>query len=374
MTHANTTHPPAVGRRDLMRLAAAGAGGALLARAAHATSASDAALIKAAKAEGALNTIALPPDWANYGVIISTFQKKYGISVHNAAPDDSSAQELQSIRSMRGQARGPDAVDVGPSFALIGASEGLFQPYKVATWDSIPVAMKEASGLWYGDYFGLISFGVNRSVAKTAPMSWADLRKPAYKGMVALNGSPLGAGAAFAAVMAASIANGGSLDDIVPGIQYFAELARLGNFNPTSATAASLVSGQTPVVVNWDYLNLAQAKKSKGMVQIDTIVPEGAKPYGAFYCQAISRFAPHPKAAQLWEEFLYSDQGQILFLEGFAHPVRFADMVKRGVISKKLMAELPPPAPYAEAAFASSAESKKAQAALAANWTKMVKA
>ncbi len=357
MRDFRATVPACVGRRELMLLAGAGAAAGLLPRAARAAGATDATLIKAARAEGAVNTIALPPDWANYGTIISTFEKKYGVRVNNAAPDDSSAQELQSIRSMKGQSRGPDAVDVGLSFALIGVSEGLFRPYKVATWDSIPDAMKDANGLWFGDYFGLISLGVNRSVAKTAPMSWADLKKPEYKGMVSLNGSPLGAGAAFGAVMAAAIANGGSLDDIMPGIQFFAELAKLGNFNPTSATAASIVSGQTPIVVNWDYLNLAQAKKSKGMVEIDTIIPEGAKPYGAFYCQAISKYSPNPRAVELWEEFLYSDAGQILFLQGFAHPARFADMVKRGAISKELMADLPPAAPYGEALFSSNDQS-----------------
>lgn len=378
MTDFDATGRCAGGRRGLLKAGAgvlgAGLAAKLLGRSAQAASADDAALIKAAQGEGRLNTIALPPDWANYGTIIDTFQKKYSIHIDNAAPDDSSAQELQSIRSMKGQSRGPDVVDVGPSFALIGAGEGLFRPYKVATWDSIPDSMKEPSGLWYGDYFGLVSFGVNRSVAKTVPESWADLKKPEYKGMVALNGSPLGAGAAFAAVMAAAIANGGSLDDIMPGIAFFSELAKMGNFNPTSATVASLISGQTPVVVNWDYLNLADAKKAKGMTQIDTIVPANAKPYGSFYCQAISKYAPHPKAAELWQEFLYSDEGQLLFLAGFAHPARFSDMVKRGVVSQDLMAQLPPAAPYAEALFANNAQSKKAQGVLAANWTKMVKA
>ncbi|HUC17486.1 MAG TPA: extracellular solute-binding protein [Acetobacteraceae bacterium] len=369
-------------RRETLKLGAGVLGAAILPAAvlfpsiagAAGAGASDPVLIKAARAEGRLNVIALPPDWANYGAIIDIFQKKYGIPISSAAPDDSSAQELQSIRSLKGQARGPDVVDVGPAFALIGAQQGLFTPYKVATWDSIPAMMKDPGGMWYGDYFGLMSFGINRSVVKNAPLSWPDLKKPEYKGMVALNGSPLGAGAAFAAVMAASLAEGGSLDDIGPGISYFAALAKLGNFNPSAATSASLVSGQTPIVINWDYLNLAQAKKAKGMTKIDTVIPANATPYGAFYCQAISRYAPHPKAAQLWQEFLYSDEGQLLFLAGFAHPARFSDMVKRGVVPPALMAALPPATPYAEARFADNAQTQKAQKALAAEWTKMVKA
>lgn len=362
-------------RRDFLRLSAAmAAAGSLagtfpeLARAAIPHS-----LIEKAKGEGRLNTIALPPDWANYGAIIKTFEHKYGIRIHNASPDASSAQELQAVRSLKGQARGPDVVDVGPSFALIGASEGLFQPYKVSTWDSIPDTMKDPGGLWYGDYFGLVSFGVNRQVVKSAPRTWEDLKRKEYKGMIALNGSPLGAGAAFAAVFAASLGNGGSLDDIEPGIRFFAELAKLGNFTPVSATPASLTSGQTPIVIDWDYLNLAYAKKAKGMVRIDTLIAEHAKPFGNYYCQAISKYAPNPQAARLWEEFLYSDQGQLLYLEGFAHPARFADMVKRGVIPKKLMDELPPAAPYKEVRFPDKAQSDKAQKTLAKLWTKLVK-
>ncbi|MDE2333044.1 MAG: extracellular solute-binding protein [Rhodospirillales bacterium] len=357
---------------QLTRRAALAVGASALALPAVA-SAQSAGQIAAAKKDGRLNVIALPPDWANYGEIISTFEKKYGIKVNSAAPDDSSAQELQAIRSLKGQTRGPDTVDVGPTFAISGVKEGLWQPYKVATWASIPANMKEASGLWYGDYFGIISLGVNRSVVKNPPKTWADLLKPEYKGMVALNGSPSGAAAAFSGVYAAALGNGGSLDNIEPGIEFFGKLAKAGNFNPASATPASLQSGTTPIVLNWDYLNLAQAKKSVGKVQIDTILPEGAQPLGAFYCQAISKYAPNPASAKLWMEFLYSDEGQLLFLKGFAHPARFADLAKRNAIPAALAKTLPPAAPYAAAAFPTAAQQDKAKNVIAANWSKMVK-
>lgn len=369
------------GRRQFLKLGAGAVGAGVASmfvpglanNAFAATHPMDQALIAAAKKEGNLNTIALPPDWANYRKMISEFERLYGIRIHNASPDASSAQELQAIRSLKGQRRGPDVVDVGPSFALIGAAEGLFQPYKVSTWSSIPDNMKDAGGMWYGDYFGVESFGVNRSVVKNAPMTWNDLLKSEYKGMVTLNGSPLGAGAAFGAVFAAALANGGSLDDIGPGIEFFAKLAKAGNFNPSDATSASLVSGQTPIVVNWDYLNLAQANKNKGMVQIDVLIPEGAAPYGGFYCQAISKYAPNLKAAQLWQEFVYSDAGQLIYLEGYAHPARFSDMVSRGVVPETMLKDLPPAAPYKHVQFPNKQQTEKAQNLLKTEWTKMVK-
>ena len=368
-------------RRSFLKLTA-GAAGATLGSAlipgfvgqafAAAATPADKALIAAAKAEGKLNVIALPPDWANYGKMIAEFSKLYGIQVNSASPDASSAQELQAIKSLKGQSRGPDVVDVGPSFALAGVQEGLFQPYKVATWASIPDNMKDAGGLWWGDYFGVISLGVNRKVVKNPPKSWADLLKPEYKGMVTLNGSPLGAAAAFSGVYAAALANGGSLDNIEPGIEFFAKLAKAGNFNPSDATSASLVSGQTPIVVNWDYLNLADGQKNKGMVDIETVLPTGGHPLGGFYCQAISKFAPNLKAAQLWEEFLMSDAGQLIYLEGFAHPARFSDMVARGVVPKALLDKLPPTEPYKQAQFPNKEQTEKAKATLQANWAKMV--
>lgn len=372
-----TREKPLFGRRDYAKLGLGAVAGAALAsvpglRPARAADGMD-ALIAAAKKEGKLNVITLPRDWANYGAIMDQFTAKYGIAIDDANPDGSSAQEIQAVRSLKGQDRAPDALDIGPSFASIGVKDKLFSPYKVATWDSIPDDMKDPDGLWVADYFGVVSIATNTSVVKTAPHSWADLKKPEYKGMIALNGSPLGAGAAFAAVFAASLGNGGSLDDIAPGVQYFAELAKLGNLNPAAATGpALLVSGQAPIVINWDYLSLGYRDAAVGKATIEVVVPEGSQPYGSFYCQAIPFDAPHPNAAKLWQEWLYSDAGQLLFLAGYAHPARYADLAKRGLISAELSAKLPPAAPYANIKFATQAQVAKAQKTLAELWPKLV--
>src|SRR5262249_16582421 len=114
-------------------------------------------LLTAAKKEGKLNTIALPPTWANYGEERSTFQKQDGIKITNANPNGSSAEENQAVVSLKGQDRAPDVVDDGPAFAIQGAGQNLWQPYKVSTWSKIPANMKDPSGKWVGDYWGVIS-------------------------------------------------------------------------------------------------------------------------------------------------------------------------------------------------------------------------
>lgn len=322
--------------------------------------------VKEAKKEGRLNVIALPPDWANYGEIISTFTKKFGIPITSADPDASSAQENQAVRSLKGDPRAPDVLDVGPSFAIAGAKEGLYARYYTTNFPKVPRVMKDSRGLWIGDYWGVVSFGVNTAVVSNVPKSWKDLLKPEYRNKVALTGSPLSSGAAVAGVYSASIANGGSLQDIGPGIDFFAQLKSVGNFVPVQATPQSIVSGQTPITIDWDYLNLGY-DKSFPAAKIKTVVPSDAV-YGAYYCQAVNATAPHPWAARLWQEFLYSDQGQLLWLKGFAHPALFTDMVARKAVPKAMLNALPPAALYAKVRFASGAQLTRAREMIATKW------
>jgi putative spermidine/putrescine transport system substrate-binding protein len=323
-------------------------------------------LVKKAKKEGHLNTIALPPDWSNYGEMMSTFQKKYGIKITNDNPDGSSAEENQAIRSLKGNKRAPDVVDDGPAFAISGTAEGLFTKYKNSQFATVPRAMKDTRGYWVGDYWGAVSIGYNANLIKTPPKTWTDLLKPEYKGKVALNGSPLTSGSAVAGVFAAALANGGSLSDVGPGIDFFAKLKQNGNFIPVQSTPQTVASGQTPISIDWDYLNLAYIKEYPGANWKVSIPADGV--YGAYYCQAINATAPHPYAARLWQEFMYSDQGQIIFLKGFAHPARFQDMSNRKVIPKALLSSLPSAAIYAKIKFANSGQQSKAKALIASQW------
>jgi len=323
-----------------------------------------------AKKEKRLNTIALPPNWANYGEIMSTFSKKYGIPITNDNPEASSAVENQTVRSLKGDPRAPDVLDVNAAFAIAGANEGLYAKYYTTNFRKVPRAMKDGRGFWVGDYWGVMSFGVNTAIVANVPKSWADLLKPEYKNRVALNGSPLSSGSAVAGVFSASIANGGSLSDIGPGIDFFQRLKQAGNFIPVQATPQTIASGQTPIVVDWDYLNLAYVKEFPS-AKIKVSIP-AAGVYGAYYCQAINATAPHPWAARLWQEFLYSDQGQLLWLKGYSHPALFNDLAARKVIPANLLKALPSPTAYAQVKFASPKQLSDARAKIASEWPSKV--
>src|SRR5690606_9238955 len=106
-------------------------------------------LVDAATEDGMLTVIALPHDWCNYGEVIAGFKAKYpGITVNELNPDAGTADELEAIRSNKGNtgSQAPDVVDLGLAFAPAATKEGLLQPYKVATWDEIPENIKDADG------------------------------------------------------------------------------------------------------------------------------------------------------------------------------------------------------------------------------------
>ncbi len=303
------------------------------------------ALVAAAKKEGTLNVIALPPTWANYSSIISGFKTKYGIAVRSENPDGSSGDEINALKSTKGQASAPDVVDIGSSYALSGAQEGLFAPYKVSTWASIPAAQKDSGGLWYSDYGGYISIGCNAAkVGGTCPKTIKELDNPKFKHDVALNGDPTSANAAFLAVWAAALANGGSATNIQPGIDFFKKLNSEGIFNKTKVTPATVASGATPIVLDWDYLNVATAATLKKNNQTWTVTVPTDGLVSSYYAQAISINAPHPAAARLWQEYLYSqapDGGQNLWLKGYARPIQLPVMQKAGTADKAALALLP---------------------------------
>jgi putative spermidine/putrescine transport system substrate-binding protein len=330
-------------------------------------------LVKAAQAEGQLTVIALPRDWCNYGEAIDAFKAKYNIKVNELNPDAGSGDEIEAIKANKDNKgpNAPDVIDVGLGFGPQLIAEKLAQPYKVSTWDSIPADSKDKDGYWYGDYYGALAFEVNKDAVKNVPQDWADLLKPEYKGQVALAGDPRVSSQAYMSVFAAALANGGTLDNIQPGLDFFKKVNDAGNFVPVIAKQATVAKGETPVILRWDYNALADKDSLKGNPNIEVVIPKSGVIAGV-YIQAISAYAPHPNAAKLWMEYLYSDAGQLAWLKGYCHPIRYNDLAKRNVIPADLAAKLPAAELYAKAAFPSIDQINNAKKVVADKWMSTV--
>jgi len=335
-------------------------------------------LIAAAKEEGALTTMALADDWCGYGELIKGFETKYGIEITDLNPNASSMEQLEALKADKGRTtkEGPDVVDVTLAIAAEAAAAGLTEPYRVATWDTIPDALKDSEGAWIGDYYGVLAFEVNADVVKKKPENWADLLGTDYAKSVALAGNPSASVQALQSVFAAGLSNAGG--DFTrageAGLQFFADLNANGNFLPVAGGISTLADKSTPIVIRWDYLALkdrdALAAVKDGP-KIEVIVPKTGVVAGVF-AQAISASAPHPNAAKLWLEYLYSDEGQLAWLKAYCHPVRFKDLVEAGKVPKDVADSMPPAAAYDAAVFPTPEQLSEAGSLISERWSTTV--
>ncbi len=346
------------------------ASGLSKADAAKATSATDFGgidgLVAAANAEGQLNVITLPPSWANYGKIIAGFEKKYPkITINSANPDGSSADEVSAAKAQKGQDTAPDVFDMGT--AVLQQNLDLVAPYKVANWADIPADFKDAKGAWYYDYSGLMSIGYDSKVIKTAPKSIDDLLGSAYQGKVAIKGDPTQANEAASAVYLAALQSKGTAADIQPGIDFFGKLKKAGNFLAVTPTQATVASGETPVVLQWSYNNLAwgAAGGTSGNPDYKTVILPGTA-LGSYYNQAINVDAPHPAAARLWEEYIYSPEAQNLYLAAGAYPATLQAMIGAKTVDQKTLTTVgEPPKDFVQL---SADQATRAGALLSSKW------
>ncbi len=333
-------------------------------------------LIEGARAEGSLTTIALPHSWCNYGGVIAAFKEKYPfLTINELNPDAGSADELEAVRANRDNRgpQAPDVLDVGFSFGAAAQSEGLLAPYKVSTWDTIPDDVKDPEGHWYGDYYGVLSFVVNTDLVENIPEDWDDLLKPEYANMVALAGDPRASNQAIVSIFAAGLSRGGEPgeDAAEKGLEFFRELNAAGNFVPVIARPGTIAQGTTPITIAWDYNGLSWRDQMAGNPPIEVVVPKSGI-FAGVYLQAISAYAPQPNAAKLWMEYLYSDEGQLGWLEGYCHPIRFNDLVARGVVPQEMLDALPPAEAYEAAYFPTLEELSANSNMVTTNWDAIV--
>ena len=296
------------------------------------------ALIAAAKAEGDIYQTGIPPEWVNYQGIFDLWKSTYGIPIDGTATEGeySSGQELDSIKNT-GK---PDVGDVGIAFAVQAKTQGLSAPYKNSHWADIPDTAKDADGYWCCNYWGAQAFAINTDAVKIPIKDWKDLLDPSLKNAVGIDGDPTKANDSFFAVWSAAIANGGGIDNIQPGIDFMNQLQQSGNLTAARASDTNIISGEVKVAIKWDYLGLAVRDKAAGAPNITVTIPSSGS-LASPYADIVAAKAPHPNAAKLWQELIYSDSAQLLFLGGYAHPIRFDALNSAGKIPADLAAKLP---------------------------------
>lgn len=284
------------------------------------------ALEAACKKEGQLNVIALPQDWADYGVMLDGFKKKYGIKIDEANPEGSSQDEINAAETNKGTKRSPDVFDLSTSTAVLYLGKGTYAPYKVKLWNYIDgAAAISPNAEITPNYVGTLTIGYNSSLLGTIT-KLDDLFDAKFKGKVALNGDPLASGTGLNGIFMINKALGGNFSDLTKGVAWFKKLTDAGNFINVNPTAATIASGQTPVVIDNGYVQVAAARKlAAAGVAWKLFTPASV---GGGYNSAISAWAPNPACARLWMEYTLGETGAGVWAVGGATPRVWAWMVK----------------------------------------------
>ena len=278
---------------------------------------------------------------------------------------------LVFLRPLGLRLQAPDIVDVGYAFGDQGVKAGDYQPYKGTYWSKLPattlgIPTYDPNGMWVIGYYGIMVIETNTAVVKNPPKNWSDLLKPEYKGQVALSGPPTTSNQAIMSIFAASLANGGSLDNAQPGLDFFKKVNDVGNFVPVVAKVGTIAQGATPIELAWNYNALGDKIQLADNPPIEINYPSPS--IGGAYVQAISAYAPHPNCAKVWMEILHSDEGQLAWIKGGAAAVSEADMISRGVIPADVMKTLPDPKILAAAVAPNVDQLNKAKELITGGW------
>jgi putative spermidine/putrescine transport system substrate-binding protein len=328
-------------------------------------------LLSKAKTEGKLQAIGIPPEWADYADMLAGYTQKYVPVQYKAEAEYSSAQEVQVFTNSKQHPHG-DIADVGFVWGPKVITQGLVSPYKHSYWNDVPASLKDPQGNWCVEYWGAQSFVVNTDIVKKPPTSFAELLTGDYKNMVGIDGDPRQATDALMAVFSAALASSGSTSSIQPGIDFFAKLKKSGNFTSARANVANITKGEVAIAIIWDYLGLGFRDQLAGKPNLTVTIPTDGALAGP-YILIINKTAPDPFAARLWSEYLFSDEGQLFFLKGYAHPVRYNALQAAGKIPADLAAKLPSADQYAKVQFVTDInELTNATNTLNSNWQSQV--
>jgi len=327
-------------RRTLAVLAVAA--GTVVATAPGVWSQSAADIAAGAKREGKLVSYGMSDDWVNFENVFKAIEQRYGVK--HTDTDMTSAEEITHLLAEK-NAPVADIADIGYDFLGRLLENNLATSYRNAHWDQIPAQFKDPEGRWAVSYWGAISFLVNTDKVKTMPATWNDLLKPEYKDMVCSR-DPRVSTYATASVLAAAYANGGGEANVQPGLDWFKKLRDTGNLRKgVVLNVASVQKGECPISLVYDFDGFA--KRDATGLPLKVIIPQDAT-VGMLFAQYISATAPHPNAARAAIDYFFSDEGQVMLAQGYAHPSR------KVILPPEVVAKMLPESAYGHIHFPSS--------------------
>ncbi len=262
-------------------------------------------IIEDAKAEGDVQSVGMPDNWADWASLWKNLKDNYGITHTDA--DMSSAEELQMFTT-EGENGTKDIGDVGMGFTQQVIDEDLTQGYKTSYWDSVPDWAKGEDGKWMIAYTGATTFLSNKTLldqdGESVPTSWDDIKNGSYKVAIGdING-----GNAQAAIIASNFALGGDLDNLDPAFEFWTQMAEDGRINTLDITQQNFETGEVQVGVVWSFTGVPYSKNITDYDMEATVPTDGSIQSG--YASVINKYAPHPNAAALAREVMFSDEGQ----------------------------------------------------------------
>jgi len=304
---------------------------------------SEADLIAGAQKEGELQSVGLPDDWADFKDSWEKFQTKYGIKHYDVYYG--SAEVVQLFKS-EGESGTKDLGNVGQSYGLVAISEDVVRPFKAATWDKIPDWAKDPDGKWVVHHTGTLVFTVNTDkTGGVVPQTWKELKELLEtKDLKVTVGDVVSSSAAQVGVLSAALANGGGLDNVQPGIDYFKDIVSKGHFDPGNNPYQRFQNGEITVLAGrYDFTGLEyrdEAKESGGPNIEVTVPQDGAVTSG--YALLFNKYSPHPYTTALAIDYLLSDEAQIDRARGYARPIKtdvvIPDDVKANLLPEELYA------------------------------------
>lgn len=274
-------------------------------------------IIAGAKEEGDIQSVGMPDNWADWGSLWENVTSNYGLT--HTDVDMSSAEELQMFAT-EGENGTKDIGDVGMGFTKQVIEEDLTQGYKTSYWDSVPDWAKGEDGKWMIAYTGATTFLCNKTLldetGEPVPTSWEDIKNGTYKVAIGdING-----GNAQAAVVASNFAMGGDLENLDPAFEFWTKMAEDGRINTLDIVQQNFETGEITVGVVWSFTGIPYSKAITNYEMIASVPSDGSIQSG--YASVINKYAPHPNAAALTREIMFSDEGQAYLAGAGGIPTR----------------------------------------------------